>query len=69
MLGVDKTHGLWWLLDVILLSIIEGIYTFNAINLDQNTIKKLFKTIKNIMHYIRYIKNCKKNPSKSKKWF
>ena len=52
MLGVDKTHSLWRLLDVILLSIIEGIYTFNAINLDQNT-KKLFKTIKNIMHYIR----------------
>ena len=37
MLGVDKTHGLWRLLDIILLSKIEGIYIFNAINLDQNT--------------------------------
>ena len=45
MLGVDKTHGLWRLLDVILLSKIEGIYTFDATNLDQNTIKNYLKVL------------------------
>ena len=53
MLGVVETHGLWWPLDAILLSKIEGNYTFNATNLHQNAVKKLFKTITNIMHYIR----------------
>ena len=41
------------LLMLVLLSKIEGNYTFNATNLHQNAVKKLFKTITNIMHYIR----------------
>jgi hypothetical protein len=36
-----------------LLSKIKGIYTFNATNLHQNAVKKLFKTITNIMQHIR----------------
>ena len=39
MLGVDKTHGLWQPLLLILLSKIEGNYTFNATNLHQNALK------------------------------
>ena len=43
MLGVDETHALWRPLDVILLSKIEGIYSFNATNLHQNTVKNYLK--------------------------
>ena len=40
------------LLMLVLLSKIEGIYTFNATDLHQNTIE-LFKTMTYIMHYIK----------------
>ena len=43
MLGVDKTHGLWQPLLLILLSKIEGNYTFNATNLHQNALKNYLK--------------------------
>ena len=43
MLGVDKTHGLWWPLLLVLLSKIEGNYTFNATNLHQNALKNYLK--------------------------
>ena len=42
-LGDDKTHGLWRPLDAILLSKIEGIYTFNATNLHQNALRNYLK--------------------------
>ena len=43
MLGVVETHGLWWPLDAILLSKIEGNYTFNATNLNKNAVKNYYK--------------------------
>ena len=43
MLGVVETHGLWWPLDAILLSKIEGNYTLNATNLHQNAAKNYSK--------------------------
>jgi hypothetical protein len=43
MLCDNRTHGLWRPLDVILLSKIEGIYSFHATNLHQNTVKNYLK--------------------------
>ena len=51
---------------LVLLSKIEGIDTFKATNLHKNVVKTNLKSITIIMHYTRWIWNCKR-PSKSKK--